>query len=142
MPQSHPFATYQRTNVNTADQRQLIVMLYDGLLRFLNKARQRIQANDIEGAHNYLVRSREIVAELIATLRPEKGGDIGQNLKRLYAYAFDRIVQANLFKDEAMVEEVIRIMSILREGWISMKSVQAPENVDRIPERKRVRLTT
>ena len=142
MPQAHPFATYQRTNVNTADQRTLIVMLYDGLLRFLRKAQQKIEAKDIEGAHNYLVRSREIVSELIATLRPEKGGAIGENLKRLYAFAFDKIVEANLYKDATRVEEVIRIMTILREGWISMKSVQAPANADSLVERKRVSLTT
>jgi flagellar protein FliS len=142
MPQAHPFATYQRTNVNTADQRTLIVMLYDGLLRFLRKAQQKIEAKDIEGAHNYLVRSREIVAELISTLRPEKGGEIGENLKRLYAFAFDKIVEANLYKDTAMVDEVIRVMTILREGWISMKSMQAPANPERVIERKRVSLTT
>jgi flagellar protein FliS len=142
MPQSHPFATYQRTNVNTADQRTLIVMLYDGLLRFLRKAEQKINAQDIEGAHNYLVRSREIVAELLATLRPEKGGDIGRNLKRLYAYAFDRIVEANLYKDKARIEDVIRVMSILRDGWLSMKSVQAPAAPEGVIERKRVSVTT
>ena len=141
MPQSHPFQSYQRTNVQTADQRTLIIMLYDGLNRFLRRAQQKIEARDIEGAHNYLVRSREIVAELIATLKPEKGGEIGQNLKRLYSYAFNRIVEANLYKDAGMVEEVIRIMATLREGWASVKQVEVTAPPGTV-ERKRVNVTT
>jgi len=141
MPQSHPFTSYQRTNVQTADQRTLIIMLYDGLTRILRKAQQKIDAKDIEGAHNYLVRSREVVGELLATLKPEKGGEIGHNLKRLYSYAFNRIVEANLYKDSAMVEEVIRIMSTLREGWASMKQVEISDTPN-TAERKRVSVTT
>jgi len=141
MPQSHPFKSYQQTNVQTADQRTLIIMLYDGLIRFLRKARQKIDAGDIEGAHNYLVRSREIVAELLATLKPERGGEIGQNLKRLYSYAFDRIVEANLYKDPELVEEVIRIMNTLREGWTTMKQVEVPVAPGTM-EHKRVNLKT
>lgn len=141
MPQSHPFQSYQQTNVQTADQRTLIIMLYDGLIRFLRKAQQKIDANDVEAAHNYLVRSREIVAELLATLKPEKAGEIGNNLRRLYSFAFNRIVEANLYKDGEMIDEVIRIMSTLREGWASMKQVDVPVAPNTV-ERKRVNLTT
>ena len=141
MPQQHPFSSYQRTNVQTADQRQLIVMLYDGMIRFLRKSQQKIEQGDIEGAHNYLVRARQIVAELLSTLKPEKAGEIGQNLQRLYAYAFNRIAEANLYKDVAMIEEVIDIMNTLREGWASIKS--APVKVDpEVLQQKRVNLHT
>jgi len=118
------YSAYRNTGVQTADQRTLILMLYDGLLRFLQKSIVKMEAREIEAAHNYLVRSREIVAELLATLRPEKAGDIGANLKRLYVYAFNRIVEANLRKDPEMVREVIKIVSTLREGWINMKPAQ------------------
>lgn len=141
MPQHHPFSNYQRTNVQTADQHQLIIMLYDGLVRFLRKAQQKIEQRDMEGAHNYLVRCRQIVSELLSTLKPELAGDIGHNLKRLYAYAFNRIVEANLYKDPEMVEDVIRIMTTLREGWANIKSAPVKVNPDSV-EQKRVNLTT
>ena len=141
MPQSHPFQNYQRTNVETADQRTLIVMLYDGLIRFLRKAQQKIEVNDVEGAHNYLVRSRQIVSELLSTLKPEKSGEIGHNLQRLYAYAFNRIVEANLYKDPDMIEEVIGMMSTLREGWQSVKSAPGKANPAAL-EHKRFNMTT
>lgn len=130
MQQRSPYTAYQSTNVHTADQKTLILMLYDGLIRFLNKAIVKIEAREIEAAHNYLVRSREIVAELLATLRPEKAGEVGENLKRLYVYAFNRIVEANLRKDPEMVREVIRIASTLREGWAAIKPASKPAASD------------
>jgi flagellar protein FliS len=129
MQQQSPYTAYRNTNVQTADQRTLILMLYDGLIRFLQKAIVKIEAREIEAAHNYLVRSREIVAELLATLRPEKAGQIGNNLKRLYVYAFNRIVEANLRKDPQMVQEVIKVVTTLREGWINAKPAAAREEV-------------
>lgn len=126
-PQSQ-YTAYRNTGIQTADQRTLILMLYDGLLRFLQKAIVKMEAREIEAAHNYLVRSREIVAELLATLRPEKAGDIGANLKRLYVYAFNKIIEANLRKDPEMVREVIKVVSTLREGWVNMKPASAAKD--------------
>lgn len=141
MPQAHPYQTYQNTNVNTADQRQLIVMLYDGVIRFLRKSVVKMETGDVEGAHNYLVRSREIVSELLSTLRPEKAGEVGENLRRLYVFCFNRIVEANLYKDPAMVEEVVRILTTLRDGWANVKP-QAAEGQPAEAERRKVSLTT
>ena len=131
MQQQSRYTAYKNTSVQTADQRTLILMLYDGLLRFLQKSIVKMEAREIEAAHNYLVRSREIVAELLATLRPEKAGDIGNNLKRLYVYAFNKIVEANLRKDPEMVREVIKIVSTLREGWVNMKPAGVKEDGSR-----------
>ena len=122
MQRNNPYEAYHKVNINTADQRQLIMMLYDGALRYMKKSVTKIEQNDYEAAHNYLVRSREIVAELLATLRPEKGGQLGENLKKLYTYVFNRLVEANLLKDVGIVEEVIGIMTNLREGWAGIKS--------------------
>ena len=127
MQQPSRYTAYRNTSIQTADQRTLILMLYDGLLRFLQKSIVKMEARDVEAAHNYLVRSREIVAELLATLRPEKAGAIGANLKRLYVYAFHRIVEANLRKDPEIVREVIKIVSTLREGWMNARSAAARE---------------
>ena len=124
---TNTYQAYYKTNVQTSDQLTLIVMLYEGLLRFLKKALVKIEENDVEGAHNYLVRSQNIVSELLATLRVDKGGDVAKNLKDLYSYAFRRIVEANLKKDPHMVEEVIRVMEPLKQGWIQIKEQQNQE---------------
>lgn len=122
-----PYKAYEKANVHTADQRQLILMLYDGAIRFMRKAIQKIDENDVESAHNYLIRTRNIVSELLATLKPEKAGELGTHLQQLYVYIFNRLVQANLSKDKEGVEEVIKLMSTLREGWAGVKQVKSPE---------------
>ncbi len=122
MAQGNPYTAYHRTNVETADQRQLILMLYDGAIRFMRQAVTSIEGKDMEAAHNYLIRARDIVTELLSTLKPEKGGQVGENLKNLYVYMFNRLVEANLNKDKAGVEEVIGLMLTLREGWAQAKS--------------------
>lgn len=122
MAQGNPYTAYHRTSVETADQRQLILMLYDGSIRFMRQAVTRIESKDMEAAHNYLIRARDIVTELLSTLKPEKAGEVGENLKNLYAYMFNRLVEANLKKDREAVREVIGLMSTLREGWAHAKS--------------------
>ena len=105
----HSYKAYSKTDVNTSDQLTLIIMLYDGLLRFLKKAMVKIEENDVEAAHNYFVRSKDIVNELLSTLHAEKGGDIGNNLRELYLYMFRRIVEANLKKDIEITKDVYQV---------------------------------
>ena len=142
MPQGNLYTPYERTKVETSDQRQLILLLYDGSIRFMNKAIARIDASDIEAAHNYLVRSRDILGELLATLKPEKAGEIGTNLQRLYVYIFNRLVQANLTKDREIVAECIKLMSTLREGWASMKPATQQRADAAAPMARRVSVHT
>ncbi len=138
MPQANLYSAYERTHVETAEQRQLIMLLYDGAIRFSRKAATRIDATDVEAAHNYLIRARDIVSELLATLKPEKAGELGENLKRLYVYIFNRLVEANLTKNKAIVEEVIHLMSTLREGWAGIKPVSSQNRGEPRPDKKRV----
>ena len=138
MQQKNPYTAYERTNVNTADQRKLIVMLYDGAIRFLQKADSLIEGRDIEGAHGNLLRARQIVNELLSTLRPEKGGEIGENLKRLYVYMFNRLVEANLTKNREIIKEVERLLITLRDGWAGMKGQDTATQEKATEQSKRV----
>ncbi|MCH8076709.1 MAG: flagellar export chaperone FliS, partial [SAR324 cluster bacterium] len=115
----------------------MILMLYDGSIRFMRKAGKKIEENDIESAHNFLIRARNIISELLATLKPEKAGEMGANLRQLYIYMFNRLVQANLAKDKEGVDEVIKLMSTLREGWAGIKQArkQDPENGEALSKR-------
>ena len=118
------YKAYSKTDVNTSDQLTLIIMLYDGLLRFLKKAMVKIEENDVEAAHNYFVRSKDIINELLSTLHAEKGGEIGINLRELYLYMFRRIVEANLKKHIEITKDVYQVAKTLHEGWIQLKSRQ------------------
>lgn len=121
------YQAYYKTNVETTDQLSLIIMLYDGTIRFMKKAVVNIEQGDVEEAHDYLVRAKEIISELVSTLKLESGGELANNLKELYLYSFKKIVEANLKKDPAMIQEVIQIMGNLRQGWAQMKNEKIKE---------------
>ena len=121
---ANSYQAYYKTNVQTSDQLSLIIMLYDGLIRFMKKAIVKIEQGEVEEAHNYLMRAKEIISELVSTLKVDAGGEIANNLKELYLYSFKKIVEANLKKDPAMIQEVIHLMDNLRQGWVQMKAEQ------------------
>ena len=81
----NPYTQYQRTQIETADQGKLLLMLYEGALRFLGRARKALQDEDPEASNNNLVRVQDIVAELMASLDLE-AGEVAASLFRLYEY--------------------------------------------------------
>ena len=132
MAQGRPYQAYQNAQVNTSNQKQLIIMLYDGMDRFLTRAARSIKEGDIESAHSYLHRTGQILLELLSTLREDKGGEIAANLKRVYVYCYEQVVIANLKKDIRMVREIQQILSNLGGAWkqIGRKNVHLKTGTD------------
>jgi flagellar protein FliS len=123
---------YQKTAVNTVDQRKLILMLYDGAIKFLSHAVEKMGKNEVYEAHTHLIKGKSIIAELLASLNLEAGGDIARNLQRLYAYMFNELIDANLNKDPDRVQRVVHLLRELRTAWQSLKPA-APESIAAIP---------
>ena len=130
------YQAYYQANVQTSDQLSLIIMLYDGALRFMKKAIVKIEANEIEEAHHYLMRSKNIVSELLSTLRVEESGEVGNNLKNLYVYVFKQIVYANLTKKIAPIQESVQIMENLSNGWKQVREQQKTSKTKRMNEKQ------
>ena len=114
-----PGRDYMRSQVETASQTQLILMLYDGAIRFLSLGVEKMQERppNLEAKNSFLVKGQRIIAELISTLDLDHGGDVAANLHRLYSYMLPRIVEANLRDDPTAVAEVIGILRDLRGSW-------------------------
>ena len=108
---------YQKAAVSTLDQRKMIIMLYDGAIKFLTMAMEKLAKKDMYAAHINMVRGKSIIAELLASLNMEEGGDIAMNLQRLYAYMFGQLIDANLEKDSKRIATVIDMLKELRSGW-------------------------
>ena len=109
---------YRKASVNTLDQNKLIVMLYDGAIKQAGFAVEHIKKNEIEKAHNALVKAKNIVSELMSSLNMEKGGEVAKNLKSLYAFMFSQLIEANMN---------IGLLKELREAWIHIgNSNKAP----------------
>ncbi len=113
---NNPYDHYKRTQIGTASQGRLILMLYEGALKNLRSAQNSINHKDIKGAHNMLMRTQDIIRELNTTLNMN-AGEISQNLRNLYLYMLQRLVEANVSKDNEKIEEVIDLLSTLKEAW-------------------------
>ncbi|HEU5081147.1 MAG TPA: flagellar export chaperone FliS [Opitutaceae bacterium] len=115
---------YQSQSVLTASPGQLVLMLYDGALRFMDHARDALESSEetpkrIERINTNLIKAQDILAELQASLNFE-AGDYAKNLDRLYDYYQRRLFEANLKKKVAPVIEVQGLVRQLRDGWAEM----------------------
>jgi flagellar protein FliS len=108
---------YLKTKVMTASKEQLVLMLFDGVLRFSEEAKAAWEEKDIEGGHNAMVKAQKIVLELAYSLDKEKGGEIAANLAGLYTYCYSRLVTASVQRSAEIVDEVQKLIEEIREGW-------------------------
>ena len=116
---------YQNQAVLSASPGQLVLMLYDGTLRFLRQAIDGFSpAHDeikrIAVVHTSLSKAGAILAELQSNLDHAAGGEHAANLDRLYDYYQRRLHEANIKKDVEAVHEVLRLVTELRDGWAEM----------------------
>ena len=108
---------YQQTEVQTASPEKLLIMLYDGAIQFLNKAKVGITNKNIEETHNNIVGAQKIISEFMNTLDINVGGEVARNLYGLYEYLHYRLIQANIKKDIDMVDEVLIHLKDLKQTW-------------------------
>jgi len=124
MPPSNPWQSYRQVATQTASPGQLVLMLYDGAIRFLEQARRGFAAEDPlefnQNIHNNTVRAQEIIRELDGALEYKQGGQLASTLHRLYDYMDTRLHESNQFKKPEGVVEVLRRLGILRDAWAEM----------------------
>ena len=113
---------YKKASVNTLDQTKLIIMLYDGAIKNANFAVEHMKSGQIEKVHECLIKTKNIVTELMATLNMDRGGDIAKNLQSLYSYMFSQLIEANMNKKTEPVVIVIDLLKELRAAWTQINS--------------------
>ena len=114
----------------TSSPGQLVVMMYDGVLKFVSIARAgcALPESDperLQMVQNGVCRSLAIIDELRSTLDKEKGGEYAENLERLYDYYSRRLIKAQISFDDAPLAEVEKLVGNLRDGWAQMLVAQA-----------------
>ncbi len=112
----HAHQAYKKTQVSTASQGDLIVMLFDAAIRFAKQAKERIDDQDFEQAHQKIVRVQDIMDELTSALRMDVG-DIARNLEQLYGFVSDQLLQANMKKEKVHLDQALQILLELRDTW-------------------------
>lgn len=109
------------TGVSSASPHQLVLMLYDGFLESVGRARAAMAGGVIDLKCAQISRAVRILEEgLIAGLDLETGGEIAQNLRNLYSYAVIQLTRSNLRNDPALLTEVERLIRPLRDAWAAI----------------------
>jgi len=108
---------YNQMNIDIDRPEKLILMLYEGALRFANFAKKAIKDGNIEEKVKYIIKTSNIFIELINSLDFEKGGDIAYYLNGLYTYQLKLLAKANIENETKYIDDVIRVLKGLIEAW-------------------------
>lgn len=108
---------YFENSVKTASPTKLVELLYKNSIERLERAIKAIEQNNLVEANKEIIRVEDIILELNISLNIEKGGDVAKNLRSLYNYIYQQLIQANLKKDISILSEVKSLIQDLYETW-------------------------
>ncbi len=111
---------YANTQIQTASNVQVIVLLYDGAISSMKLAQEGMSTLNYQDKARFLDRALRVIGELSASLNMEEGGGIAKDLRRLYEYIQFELTQANLKNEPRRLEGPIRCLSLLREAWVDL----------------------
>jgi flagellar protein FliS len=130
----NPWQSYRQAATKTATPGQLVLMLFDGALRFLDRALIGFDLDDpLESnlaINNNILKAQDIIRELNASLNMELGGEFSATMRRLYNYYDSQLSKSNLQKDPTGVQLVIRLLTEIRNAWSEMLSGRSTSPVD------------
>jgi flagellar protein FliS len=110
-----PYQKYQQTQLQTASKPQLLLMLYEGAIRFLRLGISGIEEKNNEKANTYLCKTQTVIHELIASLN--HAYPMSQPLSQVYEYMVHQLIQANMKKNAVPAKEVLSYLIELRDAW-------------------------
>lgn len=111
----NPYAQYNQNKILTASPAELTLMLYDGAIKFCNIALMSIEQNDIQKAHNNIMKVQKIIEEFQITLNFKY--EIANDFNNVYNYLMRRLREANMTKDKEILEEVSEHLHTMRDTW-------------------------
>lgn len=111
------YQAYKKNKYETASPHRLIVMLYEGAIRFANQAIDSIEKQDIEKKNTSIQRFQDIIYELMSCLNFKEGKEIANNLFSLYEYIIQLSTNSNTKNDAVYLQEAITIITEIKEAW-------------------------
>ena len=125
---------YLTTEVFTAAPQKLHLMLIEAAIRFARQAERHLQAREYEPAFQALIRSQEIVTQLIAGLAPNLESPLVRRIGSVYAFVHRTLIHASVRRDDRKLAEAIRVLEIERETWRLVCERLGTERIDPAPE--------
>ena len=123
MAVKNPYAAYANSKIMTASPAELVLMLYDGAIKFCNIAIMGIQEKDIEKAHNNIIKVERILREFLNTL--DHKYPVAKDFENVYNYLIRRLHEANIQKDEEILQEVLKHLRTMRDTWKEVMRLNA-----------------
>ena len=130
---SNPYRQYQKTAVTTASREKILLMLYEGAIRFVRQARTAMEEKKIADKGKYISRATAILSELMATLDFRVGGKLATDLESLYIFMIDKLIEGNIQNNPECLEQVDSLLNTLYMAW---KDVIKHPREDGIPSPK------
>lgn len=120
MPIRSGYQAYQKSKYETASPHKLITLLYNAAITNIQRSAKALNDNMYNDANQYNLKAQDILYELMSCLNEDQGGEIALNLKEIYFYCVNQLVQANIHKDNSLLSEVERNIDSLRQAWIEI----------------------
>ncbi len=129
MPPVNPYnkyiKQYQANNVNTATPEKLMILLFDGAIQFLQKAKTALDEKNYQERSTNIEGARKIIRELMRTIDLENGNDVSKRLFRLYNRMAMNLIKANVQRDSVKIDEVIEDLTNIRWGFQKAIEIQS-----------------
>jgi len=114
---TNPYKQYQKTQVTTASREKILLMLYEGAIRFTKQARMAMVEKKIADKGKYISKATAILSELMATLDFKVGGQLAHDLENLYIFMIDKLIEGNIQNKVEPLDHVERLLNTLYSAW-------------------------
>lgn len=124
------YQQYKKTSVESASREKLLLMMYEGAIKYIKRAQLAIEKKDISARGENIGRAFDIIIELNSTLNHEVAGEIAANLEQLYMFVTDQLTQANVQGKSEYLDHALRVLNTLHEGWMqAVEKIKKEEQV-------------
>lgn len=127
--QKNPYRAYQKTQVTTAKPEKILLMLYEGAIKFNKIAIVKMREKNVAEKGKNISKTLAIVSELMNTLDHEKGGQLAADLESLYMFIMDKLIEANMYNKIEELEVVERLLTTLYGAWQDVVNNPRPDGV-------------
>jgi len=127
--QNNPYRAYQKTQVTTAKPEKILLMLYEGAIKFNKLAILKMKEKNVAEKGKNISKTLAIVSELMNTLDHEKGGQLAADLENLYMFIMDKLIEANMYNKVEELEVVERLLTTLYTAWQDVVNNPRPDGV-------------
>ncbi|MFQ5449197.1 MAG: flagellar export chaperone FliS [Nitrospinaceae bacterium] len=127
---------YRRNEISTSSQGKLILMMYEGAMKFTRMALHSLEKGDISGKGLYIQKTHDIINELSVSLNLKKGGEVASKLETLYQFILSQLTLANIKSDREALESILKVLHPLEEAWRELFHTSNAQEVEkpRIPK--------